>query len=65
MGRGGSILCSFVNQLDISVRHGVPVVIYGGVLFAQVLLACCLPDTSGENLKDVVEKGDKKESQEE
>ncbi|KAM7537378.1 hypothetical protein Aperf_G00000068915 [Anoplocephala perfoliata] len=59
-GRIGSMLCSFVNELDLQLGHGVPVIIYAGVLLLESLLTCCLPDTDGENLADVVvEKEDK------
>nr|CUU98704.1 solute carrier family 22 [Hymenolepis microstoma] len=59
-GRVGSMLCSFINQLDLQVGHGVPVIIYAGVLVLQFALTCCLPDTDGENLADVVQcEGDK------
>uniref|UniRef100_A0A0R3TZL0 MFS domain-containing protein n=1 Tax=Rodentolepis nana TaxID=102285 RepID=A0A0R3TZL0_RODNA len=60
LGRVGSMLCSFINQLDLQLGHGVPVIIYGGVLILQFVLTCCLPDTDGENLADVVHsEGDK------
>ncbi|KAM3174427.1 hypothetical protein ACTXT7_010575 [Hymenolepis weldensis] len=54
LGRVGSILCSFINQLDLQLGHGVPVIIYGGILLLQFALTCCLPETDGENLADVV-----------
>ena len=54
LGRIGSILCSFVNQLDMHLGHGAPIIIYGAVLVLQVLLTYCLPDTDGKNLADVV-----------
>ncbi|KAM7537377.1 hypothetical protein Aperf_G00000068911 [Anoplocephala perfoliata] len=54
IGRVGSMLCSFVNELDMQVGHAVPAVIYGGVLVMEVLLTCFLPDTDGENLADFI-----------
>ena len=54
LGRIGCLLCSFLNQLDFTVAHGVPVIIYGAILILQTLLTCGLPDTDGENLADVV-----------
>ncbi|KAM7538206.1 hypothetical protein Aperf_G00000068903 [Anoplocephala perfoliata] len=55
IGRVGSMICTFVNELDMQVGHGVPVIIYGGSLILEVLLASFLPDTDGESLTDVVE----------
>ncbi|KAM7538489.1 hypothetical protein Aperf_G00000069215 [Anoplocephala perfoliata] len=54
IGRVGSMLCSFVNELDTQVGHGVPAIIYGGVLVLEVSLTCLLPDIDGENMADVV-----------
>lgn len=61
LGRIGGILCSFINELDLTMGHGVPVIIYGGVSVLQVLLTLCLPDTDGKNLADKVKSGEKKE----
>nr|CUU98298.1 hypothetical transcript [Hymenolepis microstoma] len=54
LGRIGGVLCSFVNELDLKVGHGVPVIVYGGVSVLQVLFTLCLPDTDGSNLPDNV-----------
>lgn len=37
-GKIGAMICSFVNRLDDKLGHGVPVIIYGGVLLLQVVL---------------------------
>ncbi|KAM7537308.1 hypothetical protein Aperf_G00000068899 [Anoplocephala perfoliata] len=55
IGKVGCMLCSFLNQFDMQFGHGIPVVIYGGVLILVVLLTFLLPDTDGENLPDVVD----------
>ncbi|CAH8552731.1 unnamed protein product [Schistosoma rodhaini] len=54
LGRTGSILCTFINQLDITVGHGLPLMIYSVVIFMQLILLYVIPDTSGENLPDVI-----------
>lgn len=54
LGRIGGILCSFINELDLRVGHGVPVIVYGGVSVLQVLFTLCLPDTDGRDLPDNV-----------
>ncbi|VDO00819.1 unnamed protein product [Rodentolepis nana] len=54
LGRIGGILCSFVNELDLKVSHGLPVIVYGGVSVLQVLFTLCLPDTDGRDLPDNV-----------
>lgn len=54
LGRIGGVLCSFVNELDLKVGHGVPVIVYGGVSVLQVLFTLCLPDTDGKDLPDNV-----------
>ncbi|KAK4471741.1 hypothetical protein MN116_005141 [Schistosoma mekongi] len=56
LGRLGSILCTFVNQLDTYIGHGVPLLIYSAVTFIQFILLGIIPDTSGENLPDVIAK---------
>ncbi|KAM7538205.1 hypothetical protein Aperf_G00000068907 [Anoplocephala perfoliata] len=56
IGRVGSMLCTFLNELDTQIGHAVPVIIYGTVLILEVLLTCLLPDTHGENLADVAAK---------
>nr|VZI45243.1 unnamed protein product [Spirometra erinaceieuropaei] len=52
LGRVGSIICSFINELDQKFRHGLPVVIYGSIVLAEVMLLYCIPDTTGDNIKD-------------
>ncbi|KAA0187387.1 Solute carrier family 22 member 2 [Fasciolopsis buskii] len=53
LARVGSIVCTFVNELDRFVAHGVPMLIYA-VVCAGILVALALQeDTSGENLPDV------------
>ncbi|VDP39836.1 unnamed protein product [Schistosoma mattheei] len=54
LGRTGSIICTFINQLDISIGHGVPLIIYSVVIFMQLILLYVIPDTSGENLPDMI-----------
>ncbi|TNN19267.1 Solute carrier family 22 member 6-B [Schistosoma japonicum] len=56
LGRLGTILCTVVNQLDIYIGHGVPLLIYSAVTFMQFILLGIIPDTSGENLPDVMAK---------
>ncbi|VDK44997.1 unnamed protein product [Dibothriocephalus latus] len=55
LGRVGSIISSFINELDKKFRHGLPVVIYATVTLTVVLLLCCMPDTTGANIKDKLE----------
>ncbi|CAH8523538.1 unnamed protein product [Heterobilharzia americana] len=56
LGRIGSILCTFVNQMDFYVGHGSPLLIYSVVTLLQLFILCIIPDTSGENLPDVLAK---------
>ncbi|VDN14769.1 unnamed protein product [Dibothriocephalus latus] len=55
LGRVGSIVSSFINELDQTFKHGFPVVVYAAVTFAVVMLLCCTPDTTGDNIKDKLE----------
>ncbi|GAA41232.2 solute carrier family 22 member 21 [Clonorchis sinensis] len=52
MGRMGSFLSAFVNELDISIGHGVPLIIYGCAMPLMLLVILFIPDTTGENLPD-------------
>ncbi|VDP68010.1 unnamed protein product [Echinostoma caproni] len=53
IGRLGSSLSTFVNQLDVYATHGVPILIYAGVTVLQMILLLIIKDTTGENLPDV------------
>ncbi|VDP68009.1 unnamed protein product [Echinostoma caproni] len=53
ISRVGGIICSFVNELDRLVAHGVPLAVYAAVLLLVVIALCLLDDTTGENLPDV------------
>ncbi|VDQ01112.1 unnamed protein product [Trichobilharzia regenti] len=53
LGRIGGIISTFVNYTDFYLGHGTPVLIYSGSAIFQVILLCCLRDTSGEDLPDV------------
>ncbi|KAG5445421.1 Solute carrier 22 member 2 [Clonorchis sinensis] len=59
LARIGSIICSFVNELDRYVKHGVPLLVYSIVLVVVWLSIFLMQDTSGENLPD---RGDEKPS---
>nr|VZI36082.1 unnamed protein product [Spirometra erinaceieuropaei] len=54
IGRLGGVLCPFVNTLDSYVLHGLPVLVYAGILLIQLVNLAKLPDTSGQNLPDNV-----------
>ncbi|VEL13873.1 unnamed protein product [Protopolystoma xenopodis] len=56
LGRVGTVICTFINQLeDINGAHGSPLVVYAGVilLFGFGVLVL-MPNTTGENLPDVI-----------
>lgn len=55
LGRVGSIISSFINELDSKFRHGLPVVVYAAVTLTVVVLLCCIPDITGDNIKDKLE----------
>lgn len=38
LGRVGCMVCSFINELDMEVKHGLPIVIYGSLLGLQTAL---------------------------
>ncbi|KER29478.1 hypothetical protein T265_03945 [Opisthorchis viverrini] len=59
LARVGSIICSFVNELDRYVKHGVPLLVYSIVLVVVWLSIFLMKDTSGENLPD---RGDEEPS---
>ncbi|VDK89140.1 unnamed protein product [Dibothriocephalus latus] len=52
LGRIGAAFGTFINQLDISVAHGAPLVFYAGLLLLALVALIFLPDTTGENLPD-------------
>ncbi|CAL8089749.1 unnamed protein product [Calicophoron daubneyi] len=52
LGRFGSMLCTFVNELDSFAGHGMPLVAYCGVLISVFISILFLRDTTGENLPD-------------
>ncbi|VDN46104.1 unnamed protein product [Dibothriocephalus latus] len=41
LGRVGSILSSFINELDKKLRHGLPILVYAAVAFTEVVLLFC------------------------
>nr|VZI36086.1 unnamed protein product [Spirometra erinaceieuropaei] len=55
LGRIGAAFGTFINQLDIAVAHGVPLVFYAGLLLLALIALIFLPDTTGENLPDKME----------
>lgn len=61
LGRIGGVLCPFINALDTTIFHGLPIIIYIGVHMLQLLNLFWLPDTSGRNLLDNFEFNKDKE----
>ncbi|KAF6774146.1 hypothetical protein AHF37_06758 [Paragonimus kellicotti] len=55
--RIGSIVSTFVNELDRIVVHGFPVTVYAGTFVFVLIALFFLSDTTGENLPDVSTKG--------
>ncbi|THD27114.1 Solute carrier family 22 member 2 [Fasciola hepatica] len=53
LARVGSIVCTFINELDRFVAHSVPMLIYAVVFVCVLVALALLEDTSGENLPDV------------
>ncbi|KAA0187391.1 Solute carrier family 22 member 1 [Fasciolopsis buskii] len=62
ISRIGGILCSFVNELDRVLVHGIPLAVYSGVLLIVAIALGLLDDTTGENLPDVSESHARKRS---
>ncbi|VDP69611.1 unnamed protein product [Echinostoma caproni] len=60
ISRIGSIICPFINDLDESLSHGSPMVIYSAILILVVFALSHLPDTCGENLTDFLGKRDER-----
>ncbi|KAA0187390.1 Solute carrier family 22 member 5 [Fasciolopsis buskii] len=56
LSRVGAMICPFVNDLDASLSHGSPMVIYAALLIAVVWTLNLLPETHGENICDFVEQ---------
>ncbi|KER32831.1 hypothetical protein T265_01125 [Opisthorchis viverrini] len=56
LGRMGSVLSSFVNELDTSIGHGLPMIFYGCAMPLLVLVILFIPDTTGENLPDFTDR---------
>ncbi|VDK33388.1 unnamed protein product [Taenia asiatica] len=54
LGRFGAALGTFINSLDTSVVHGIPLLVYAGLLLLACLALVFLPDTTGENLDDSI-----------
>ncbi|CAL8089759.1 unnamed protein product [Calicophoron daubneyi] len=52
MGRFGSMLCTFINELDGIAGHGMPLVVYCAILIVVFISILFLRDTTGENLPD-------------
>ncbi|VDL90231.1 unnamed protein product [Schistocephalus solidus] len=55
LGRIGAAFGTFINQLDATVAHGVPLVFYAGLLLLALVALIFMPDTTGENLPDKME----------
>lgn len=60
LGRFGAALGTFINSLDASVTHGIPLLVYAGLLLLACLALLFLPDTTGENLEDSIVKVERK-----
>ncbi|KAF7258849.1 hypothetical protein EG68_03727 [Paragonimus skrjabini miyazakii] len=52
LGRMGSVVCTFINQMDSTVQHGSPLLVYAAAALSVIIILVFLPDTSGENLAD-------------
>ncbi|CAL8072871.1 unnamed protein product [Calicophoron daubneyi] len=52
VGRFGSMLCTFINELDHLTGHGMPLIVYCAVLLLVLISIVFLRDTTGENLPD-------------
>ncbi|EUB64421.1 Solute carrier family 22 member [Echinococcus granulosus] len=59
LGRFGAALGAFINSLDTSVAHGIPLLVYAGLLLLACLALVFLPDTTGENLEDRIVRGER------
>lgn len=59
IGRLGATIGTFVNSLDTKVGHGIPLLVYAGFLLISCFNLVFLPDTTGENLQDLI--GEKKQ----
>ncbi|KAM7537463.1 hypothetical protein Aperf_G00000062393 [Anoplocephala perfoliata] len=56
LGRIGGVVCPFINALDAKTFHGLPIIIYIGVIILELVNLIWLPDTSGRNLQDNFEQ---------
>ncbi|VDD76019.1 unnamed protein product [Mesocestoides corti] len=56
LGRFGATLGTFINELDVQLSHGTPLIIYAGLLLLALVALIFLPDTTGENLVDRFEE---------
>ncbi|CAL8076632.1 unnamed protein product [Calicophoron daubneyi] len=53
LARIGSILCTFVNELDTIVAHSAPLLVYAGAFLLSLFALTFSKDTTGENLADM------------
>ncbi|KAL5110607.1 Solute carrier family 22 member 6 [Taenia crassiceps] len=60
LGRFGAALGTFINSLDTSVLHGIPLLVYAGLLLLACLALVFLPDTTGENLDNSIVREERK-----
>ncbi|CAL8097271.1 unnamed protein product [Calicophoron daubneyi] len=52
ISRIGVMLCTFINEMDYYLGHGVPLIIYTAILALLFICFLFMPDTTGENLPD-------------
>ncbi|TPP65445.1 hypothetical protein FGIG_08723 [Fasciola gigantica] len=60
----GGIICPFVNDLDVNLSHGSPMVIYAAILILVVWSLNLLPDTKGDNICDFLEQQQQRQQEE-
>ncbi|THD27115.1 Solute carrier family 22 member 2 [Fasciola hepatica] len=61
----GGIICPFVNDLDVNLSHGSPMVIYAAILILVVWSLNLLPDTKGDNICNFLEQQQQRQQEEE
>ncbi|CAL8097261.1 unnamed protein product [Calicophoron daubneyi] len=52
LSRIGTMLCAFINELDVYFVHGFPILVYSAAVAMVIILLLFLPDTTGDNLPD-------------
>ncbi|KAA0197764.1 hypothetical protein FBUS_05725 [Fasciolopsis buskii] len=52
-GRSGSAGSTYANDMDYTMGHAVPMLLYASVTFAEGLAVLCLPDTTGEERDEI------------